>query len=192
MKTKVLILIAILLHVSLVHSSEKVYLNLTGHYYYKIIIPPYTTWHQCRDSAIALGGYLATANSQEENNFLAQLAYPYITFLGGTDEDSEGQWHWITDEEWSLTAWRQGEPNNAWSDEDYIGLSPLDSQWNDMRNWFLDTQVFIIECEMSTDSVYQNGDVNCDGLINLLDIIHTINYLYKSGPPPCAFIGSAE
>jgi len=32
-----------------------------------------------------------------------------------------------------------------------------------------------------------NGDVNCDGGINILDVTHTINYLYKDGEAPCEF-----
>ena len=62
------------------------YFSRNGHYYERILIPPNTTWHQCRDSAVALGGYLAIATSEDENNFLAHLAAPYMTFLGGTDE----------------------------------------------------------------------------------------------------------
>ncbi|SYZ74407.1 exported hypothetical protein [Candidatus Zixiibacteriota bacterium] len=125
--------------------DAQVYFPFTGHYYEKVLIPPNMTWQQCRDSAISLGGYLATATSKTENDFIASLAYPFDTFLGGTDEDSEGNWHWISIEPWQFTAWRAGEPNNHWEDEDYVGLSPLDSLWNDMRNWFIDAQAMIVE-----------------------------------------------
>jgi len=40
---------------------------------------------------------------------------------------------------------------------------------------------------MSSLSQPENGDVNCDGGINIMDVVHTINYLYKDGPQPCAF-----
>jgi len=33
----------------------------------------------------------------------------------------------------------------------------------------------------------KNGDVNCDGSINIIDVTHTINYLYKDGEAPCEF-----
>jgi len=33
-----------------------------------------------------------------------------------------------------------------------------------------------------------NGDVNCSGGVNILDVTYTINYLYKDGPEPCQFI----
>jgi hypothetical protein len=32
-----------------------------------------------------------------------------------------------------------------------------------------------------------NGDLNCDGLVDLADIVYNINYLYKGGPPPCGW-----
>jgi hypothetical protein len=34
-------------------------------------------------------------------------------------------------------------------------------------------------------SLARNGDVNCDGVVNLSDAIYTLNYLFKNGPPPC-------
>ena len=29
------------------------------------------------------------------------------------------------------------------------------------------------------------GDANCDGVVDVGDVIYTINYLFKGGPPPC-------
>lgn len=34
-------------------------------------------------------------------------------------------------------------------------------------------------------SLSLNGDLNCDGEINLADVVYAMNYLYKGGPPPC-------
>jgi hypothetical protein len=34
-------------------------------------------------------------------------------------------------------------------------------------------------------SLNRNGDANCDGEIDLADVLYLINYLYKGGPPPC-------
>jgi hypothetical protein len=34
-------------------------------------------------------------------------------------------------------------------------------------------------------SLALNGDVNCDGIVNLGDAVYTLNYLFKGGPPPC-------
>ena len=34
-------------------------------------------------------------------------------------------------------------------------------------------------------SLALNGDANCDGVVNLGDIVYLVNYCYKGGPPPC-------
>jgi len=34
-------------------------------------------------------------------------------------------------------------------------------------------------------SLALNGDTNCDGKVDVGDVVYTINYLYKKGPPPC-------
>ena len=34
-------------------------------------------------------------------------------------------------------------------------------------------------------SLALNGDVNCDGIVNIGDVVYTVNYLYRGGPPPC-------
>jgi hypothetical protein len=148
----------------IVFISAKVYAGSffagNGHYFERILIPANFTWHQCRDSAIALGGYLATATTLDENNFICGLAQPYTTFLGGTDEISEGNWLWISGEIWTFTAWRAGEPNEAFSGEDYISLGPEDCLWNDSRNWFIDPQCFIVEI----DSIIYQDTIQCDTL----------------------------
>ena len=36
----------------------------------------------------------------------------------------------------------------------------------------------------------ENGDVDCSGSINILDVTYTVNYLYKEGPEPCPFTSS--
>jgi len=34
-------------------------------------------------------------------------------------------------------------------------------------------------------SLALNGDANCDGIVDIGDVVYTINYLFKHGPPPC-------
>ena len=58
-------------------------------------------WHDARDFAESIGGHLATISSDAENTFIGNLisGTPYNeTFLGGTDEEEEGTWKWVTGE----------------------------------------------------------------------------------------------
>jgi len=41
------------------------------------------------------------------------LAGTATYFLGGTDENFEGSWSWVTGEEWDYTNWLAEEPNNT-------------------------------------------------------------------------------
>jgi hypothetical protein len=34
-------------------------------------------------------------------------------------------------------------------------------------------------------SLSENGDLNCDGVIDIGDAVYITNYLYRGGPPPC-------
>ena len=97
-------------------------------------------------------GYLATATSEDENNFLAKLAEPNHAFIGGTDVLVEGTWEWVTGEVWDFTAWRSGEPNND-TNEDYLSLAYYDSLWNDMRLFYTYPVSCLIEWDYHPDMV---------------------------------------
>jgi len=50
--------------------------------------------------------------------------------------------------------------------------------------------ILVVGLFFMASSQPENGDVNCDGGINIMDVVHTINYLYKDGPQLCAFVSS--
>ncbi len=82
-----------------------------------------------------MGGYLACIADAAENQWLETTFPPrgnqQETFLGGTDENQEGVWEWITGEPWSYTNWDPGEPNDAFGGEDYLEWF---GGWNDVPN----------------------------------------------------------
>ena len=90
--------------------------------YYKV----YNTimsWHEAKEYAEALGGHLATINSQDEQSFIESLIqgeYKQEYWLGGTDEVQEGEWVWVTGEPFTFTNWASGEPNNSGGIEHYL------------------------------------------------------------------------
>ena len=97
-------------------------------------------WDQARTDAESKGGHLATITSEEEfqeicnqvPEFNSGVARPW---LGGTDEDSEGNWRWVTGEAWSYTRWTSDSPNNAFAGQDFLwsGASwePGKQLWDD-------------------------------------------------------------
>ena len=130
------------------------YLPSNGHYY--LYIPNIgITWSAAKDAAQAstyygLQGYLATITSAEE----AQIAGEQTTgagWIGGSDQETEGIWKWMTGPEngtifWNgnftgftnnYAFWNTGEPNNA-GDEDYAHVTAvgvgIQGSWNDLSN----------------------------------------------------------
>ena len=172
--------------------------QLDTHYYEAFTVGDDTdiapmSWEDARDWAYGLTytdsygqsytGYLATITSTEENTFLASLgldagAANYL--LGGyqtpttneeTFDERKAEWHWITGETWSFTAWRNGEPNNTFRmptypdyglSEEYLQFFPTGSTtgaWNDVYtglgqdqdtvNYLYSAQGYIVEYESS-------------------------------------------
>ncbi|MAS75887.1 MAG: hypothetical protein CMO57_05745, partial [Verrucomicrobiales bacterium] len=73
------------------------------------------TWHEAKVDAEARGGHLAVITSESENIEIAQITGSKSLWIGATDEGSEGEWKWVTGEEWSYNNWdvSSGEPSNS-------------------------------------------------------------------------------
>jgi len=103
-----------------------------GHTY--AILKMTITWDSSRVIAPTLTmdsmpGYLATATSQEENDFILDNVIigagvqPVIAqqfFLGGQEQNSI--WGWLSGEPFNFTNWAPGEPNN-------VGIETVLSMW---------------------------------------------------------------
>lgn len=75
------------------------------------------SWTSARDLCAALGGTLATVESQAEQDIVGPLsanygAAPPDLWLGATDVAVETQWTWVNGVVATFTKWRDGEPNN--------------------------------------------------------------------------------
>jgi len=126
-----------------------------SNHFYEFISDVGIRWDDARDAAATrtyygLQGYLATLSSQAESD-LAGAQISGAGWLGGSDEDVEGVWKWMTGPEvgtvfWNGLAggsspcwafWNTGEPNNVGSGgEDYAHITDnsigIPGSWNDL------------------------------------------------------------
>jgi hypothetical protein len=107
------------------------------HFYQAVLRPNGISWTSAKAEAEALGGYLATATSSAENNFIASLVAGNPDFWVSSDiDDGDGtgfdlgpwlggfqpegtldptaNWTWVTGEPFTFTDWElsQNEPND--------------------------------------------------------------------------------
>lgn len=130
------------------------FLPTTGHYY-EYVPNLGITWTNARAAAelstyYGLKGYLATITSVEEAQLSGEQAAG-AGWIGGSDEQSEGIWRWMTGPEAGLifwnggingttpnfAFWNTGEPNQS-GNEDYAHVTApgvgIPGSWNDLSN----------------------------------------------------------
>jgi len=99
------------------------------------------TWLEAKEACEGKGGYLATITASDENTFISnmiQSGNKYFYWIGGSDELQEGQWEWITEENWGFENWFPRQPDNH-SDingmtENYLAMERIVKKWNDLQN----------------------------------------------------------
>ena len=130
------------------------YLPLTDHYY-EYVPSIGITWADARAAAdtrtyFGLKGYLATITSAEEAQLSGEQAAG-AGWIGGSDQETEGVWKWVTGPEagtvfWNgqingtspnFAFWNTAEPNQS-GDEDYAHVTApgigIPGSWNDLSN----------------------------------------------------------
>lgn len=120
-----------------------------GHYYE--LYDDVLSWKDAKAYCESLGGHLVTITSQAENNFVqtltsngAQTNY----YIGGTDEEKEGTWKWVTGEAFSYINLGDGEPSaTEYEKEDYLFIGKADGKWRDIVNITGGVKVYGFVCE---------------------------------------------
>ena len=109
------------------------------------------TWHEAKADAESRGGHLATITNGKEQKTINSLMSTYnktFFWLGGTDQDSEGNWRWVTGELWDYQNWNQSQPDNDEGNGHFLNIwnnypNIEQGKWND---WIaLKTMGYILE-----------------------------------------------
>ncbi len=101
------------------------------------------TWKEAKAYCENQGGYLASVTTPEENTFISGLianGSKLFYWIGGTDEESEGSWQWVSGEPWDYSEWSDAQPDDSDGSEEYIGILREETEylkpnkWNDFPN----------------------------------------------------------
>ncbi len=112
-----------------------------GHRYQRVDTD--MTWKEAKAYCENQGGYLASVTTIEENAFISGLiatGSKLFYWIGGTDEESEGIWKWVSGEPWDYSEWSGGQPDNSGGNEGYTGIMREATEylqpgkWNDFPN----------------------------------------------------------
>lgn len=160
-------------------NPDKPYFAETNNFYQNTTT--FASWTQARDNAAQAGlngvpelkGHLATITSQNENDFVFALLTS-SSWLGGSDNEVEGEWRWVVGPEageqfWqglaggtavngAYTNWGAGEPNQFFGPGDPENYAHMraDGFWNDLPED--DNLNYLIE--WGGDLFIQNPDIN--------------------------------
>ncbi|XP_006023530.1 C-type lectin domain family 4 member M-like [Alligator sinensis] len=89
-------------------------------------------WRDSKKFCADQGAHLAIINSKRENKFLSnQILDIHAYWLGLSDEDEEGYWHWVDGTSLTLKFWNKGEPNDAGRHGEDCATLLDGGKWND-------------------------------------------------------------
>ncbi|MFA8997910.1 immunoglobulin-like domain-containing protein [Clostridioides difficile] len=139
------------------NTVDDIVYNPTNGNYYQFVAAKRISWKNAKLEAEkmeyrGLKGHLVTITSKNELDIFNSLTTKTV-WLGGTDEEKEGTWKWITGEPFEYTNWCSGEPNNfdAGGENYLVSIKNSNGLWNDTTNspnpTWTDIEGFVVEYE---------------------------------------------
>ena len=112
-------------------------------------------------NAIANGGYVATIEDANQNEFLRQavtnVGITDFVLIGFNDVSSEGNFVWHDGSATTYTNWNAGEPNNS-GNEDYTLMETNTGVWNDVSTAFVIRYILQISGGIEQTSGLASGE----------------------------------
>lgn len=165
-------------------NSAKLINPSNGHTYQRF--DANVTWNTAKNSCANLGGHLVTVTSAAEQDWIKNKL-PGVSWIGATDQVSEGTWEWITGETWSYSNWDAGQPDDGALGQDFALIVVLDGGvivWDDNGGPNNPGAAYPYICEWDTQqndysAVNAIPDVNGDGVSDqaLLKFRANVHYL---------------
>lgn len=96
------------------------------------VIQGIRTWSDAKAYCEIQGGHLATAVSQEEFDQIVAKANETgcVVLWLGAGRMGNGEFGWVTGEEFSFHVWASGEPNNDGGNENCLGMMKVQGVWS--------------------------------------------------------------
>jgi len=126
--------------------------KMNGRRYYLSTVS--VNWTTAKTNCESIAAHLVTIESAAENDSV-NLWISSDSWIGATDQASEGTWLMVNGQPQSYTNWAAGEPNNGGGNENYAMMYKAGGnakKWNDANN----VTVLPYMCEIdSLEYVYQ-------------------------------------
>lgn len=103
------------------------------------------TWPQAQQICHSNGGYLASINDAEENQFLADILTLQSAWIGLSDAAYEGDFAWDSGQQLDYTNWYANQPNNYNNNQDYVEMLN-NGLWNDQYNHYALEFIMEVPC----------------------------------------------
>merc|ERR1711951_188607 len=72
--------------------------------------PTALTWYEAKNRCMEMGAMLTSVHSFEEAEAVVDVIQHFGVWLGGTDEQVEGEWQWIDGTPFDMEKWHGREP----------------------------------------------------------------------------------